>query len=252
MILSPKEDQETANFIRKNFEIPKNVVKVEESSVLVVDDRDRRWRLPKSSENFTEKIDNSAIRICREVATERDLMNLHGTFYELPAENADGFAKIRPIATHNLAIHDYASYRGLLIMTGLDSNAKPNEHVISSTDGKAKVWAGSIDDLWTLGKPKGHGGPWLNSEAITNTPSDPYLIGFYDQKKLQLSHKSHVPVTFKIEIEAIGHGPWMTYKEVIVKPNETFEFTFPSDFQARWIRFSVDKNCNATSILNYE
>jgi hypothetical protein len=252
MNLSPKEDQETANFIRKNFEIPKNVVKVEESSVLVVDDKDRRWRLPKGSENFTEKIDDSAIRICREVATERDLMNLHGTFYELPAENADGFAKIRPIATHNLAIHDYASYRGLLIMTGLDSNAKPNEHVISSTDGKAKVWAGSIDDLWTLGKPKGHGGPWLNSEAIAHTPSDPYLIGFYDQKKLQLSHKSNVPVTFKIEIEAIGHGPWMTYKEVIVKPNETFHFTFPSDFQARWIRFSVDKNCNATSILNYE
>ena len=40
-----------------------------------------------------------------EVATERDLFNFGGTFYELPARNAQGFAKIRPIATHNLKIY---------------------------------------------------------------------------------------------------------------------------------------------------
>jgi hypothetical protein len=252
MNLTRKEDNETAKFIRTKFEIPKNVVKVDNGSVLVIDDSGRRWRLPKSTESFTEKINSSTTRICREVATERDLMNLHGTFYELPAENADGYAKIRPIASHNLAIHDYASYRGLLIMTGLETNAKFSEHVISSSDGKAKIWAGTIDDLWKLGKPQGHGGPWYNSEVIANTPSDPYLIGFYDKKNLKLSHQSDKSITFKIEIEPIGHGPWMTYKEVIVKPNETFDFTFPVDFQARWIRFSVNQNCEATSLLVYE
>jgi hypothetical protein len=95
------------------------------------------------------------------VATERDLFSCHGTFYELPAENADGFAKIRPIASHPFRIHDYASYRGLLVMTGIDPDYNgPNEHILISNDRKAAVWAGVIDDLWRLGKPTGTGGPW--------------------------------------------------------------------------------------------
>ena len=56
---------------------------------------------------------------------------------------------------------------------------------------------------------------------------------------------------YQIEIEPIGHGPWMTYKEITVKPNETFEHTFATDFQARWIRFFADKNCKATTWLTY-
>ena len=88
-------------------------------SVLIVDDRQRRWRLPLGDENYTKLIGQDVVRICREVATERDLFNCHGTFYELPAENADGYAKIRPIASHNFRINDYASYRGMLVMTGI-------------------------------------------------------------------------------------------------------------------------------------
>lgn len=56
---------------------------------------------------YTELTGSLTLRICREVATERDLFNCHGTFYELPAENADGYAKIRPIASHSFRIHDY-------------------------------------------------------------------------------------------------------------------------------------------------
>ena len=36
--------------------------------------------------------------ICREVATERDLLYAGGVFYEVPADNAGGFAELRPIA----------------------------------------------------------------------------------------------------------------------------------------------------------
>jgi hypothetical protein len=94
----------------------------------------------------------------REVATERDLFNAMGTFYELPAENADGFAKNRPIASHNFRIHDYASYRGMLVINGCAQNAKESEHIVRSKDGQAAVWVGVIDDLWEMGKPMGHGG----------------------------------------------------------------------------------------------
>ncbi len=250
--LVQKDDAKTNSFIKEKFAIPENVVEIEESSVLIVDDKNRRWRLPLGNEKFEELTNKTQLRICREVATERDLFNCAGTFYELPAENADGFAKIRPISSHNFRIHDYASYRGMLVMTGLNPNVNAGEHVVVSDDGKAAVWLGAIDDLWAMGKPSGHGGPWKNSSVKAKVASDPYLIGFYDKKSLEISHESKQTVTFKIEVEPIGHGPWMLYKEVIVKPGETFKYEFSKNFQARWIRFSADKNCTATAWLTYE
>lgn len=251
MHLTKKDDPETANFIREKFEIPKSVVSVEESSVLVIDDSGRRWRLPLGSGAFDPLATNGTMRVAREVATERDLFNVHGTFYELPAENADGFAKIRPIASHNFKIHDYASYRGLLVLSGLEKTVSAGEHVIKSEDGKAAVWAGTIDDLWKLGKPVGQGGPWKESAVQRDVPSDPYLIGFYDNKSLEISHDSNKAVTFSLEVEPIGHGPWMGYKEITVPAGETVHFTFPESFQSRWIRFKSSDACTATTWLTY-
>jgi hypothetical protein len=250
--LVAKSDTETNNFIQKKFAIPENVVEIEESSVLVIDDKNRRWRLPLGDNAYKSLTDAAQLRICREVATERDLFNCAGTFYELPAENADGFAKIRPVTSHNFRIHDYASYRGMIVITGLNKNVKPGEHIVVSNDGKAAVWLGVIDDLWEMGKPIGHGGPWKNSSVKAGEPSDPYLIGFYDKRSLEISHESAQPVAFKIEVEPIGHGPWMLYKEIKVNPGETFKYEFPSNFQARWIRFTANSNCSATTWLEYE
>lgn len=247
-----KEDPETQTFIKEKFAIPHHVIDIEESSVLIVDDRNRRWRLPLGSGDFRQLTDDGQLRICREVATERDLFNAAGTFYELPAENADGFAKIRPVASHHFRIHDYASYRGLLVMTGIDPAAKAGNHIVRSADGKAAVWVGAIDDLWEMGKPAGFGGPWKNSEVTAGEPSDPFLIGFYDKRSLEISHEATQAVTFRIEVEPIGHGPWMLYQEIKVNPGETFKHDFPSGFQARWIRFTADRNCRATALLNYK
>lgn len=250
--LQPKEDKQTQAYINEKFAVPQQVVTVEESSVLIIDDQNRRWRLPLGNETFTNLTNQTSLRIAREVATERDLFNCHGTFYELPAENADGFAKIRPISSHNYRIHDYASYRGMLVMTGIDPEAgTDNEHVIISDDSQAAVWVGVIDDLWKLGKPTGRGGPWKDSFVKADEASDPYLIGFYDQRNLLLSHQSARPVTFRIEVEPIGHGPWMLYQEVTVAPGEIFEHTFDGSFQSRWIRFKTDTDCQATAWLEY-
>ncbi|HKJ80325.1 MAG TPA: hypothetical protein VKA10_12350, partial [Prolixibacteraceae bacterium] len=249
--LVPKDDAETNNFIKEKFAIPENVIELQESSVLVVDDKNRRWRLPLGNEEFRDLTDAAQLRIAREVATERDLFNTSGTFYELPAENADGFAKIRPIASHNFRIHDYASYRGMLVMTGIDPGAKVNDHIVRSGDGKAAVWVGVIDDLWQMGKPVGEGGPWKNSPVKTGEPSDPYLIGFYDERTLEISHESNEPIHFSIQVEPIGHGPWMLYKEVTVRPGESFQHKFSESFEARWIRFVADKDCIATTYLEY-
>lgn len=250
--LVAKNDPETNSFIKEKFAIPENVIQIEGSSVLIIDDRNRRWRLPLGNDAYRQLTNAAQLRIDREVATERDLLNCSGTFYELPAENADGFAKIRPVASHNFRIHDYASYRGMLVMTGLEPDVKAGDHIVRSDDGKAAVWLGAIDDLWKMGKPTGHGGPWKNSGVKAGEPSDPYLIGFYDKKSLEISHESKESVTFKIEVEPIGHGPWMVYKEVTIKPGEKFKYEFSDHFHARWIRFVSDKSCTATVWLEYK
>jgi hypothetical protein len=187
----------------------------------------------------------------REVCTERDLFNCHGTFYELPAENADGFAKVRPIASHNLRLMDYCSYRGLLILTGIRETGD-NSHMIHSQDGQAAIWAGAIDDLWRLGKPVGCGGPWKESEIKAGIPSDPYLCAGYSEKHLELSHQSPDKINVIVEADPTGNGPWIKYQTIEVPPRKTIHHRFPTAFQARWLRFSADQNTQATACLIYQ
>ncbi len=253
MNLVKKDDTATMNRILRKVAIPKNAVSADSASIIIDDDQGRRWRLPKGNRLFSRLEENSLLRICREVATERDLFNCSGTFYELPAENADGFAKIRPISSHTFRIHDYASYRGLLVMTGLEATSSvSNSHIIRSDDGKASVWAGTIDDLWKLGKPAGEGGPWFNSKVKKGENSDPYLIGFYDNRTLSLSHNSGENVIFTLEADPAGNGHWMTYQSISVGPGEIFNQILPPAFQARWIRFRADRECKATAYLKYD
>jgi hypothetical protein len=252
MNIVEKNAPETAGFIQDKFAIPQQAVQIDETSVLVIDDKGRRWRLPLGNNAYTDATQKAGLRVCREVATERDLFNCHGTFYELPAENADGYAKIRPIASHNMKINDYASYRGLLVMSGISEKRNVNPHIFVSSDEKMAVWAGVIDDLWKMGKPVGRGGPWFNSEISANIPSDPYLIGFYDKRKIELSHQSSENVTFTVEVDPTGDGDWGKYRKFSVKPKEKQTFTFPDSFQARWIRLISDKNTKATARLEYE
>lgn len=252
MNIIKRDKNETANFIRENMKIPSKVVTVDNGSYLIIDDKCRRWRLPLGNINYADLMDKQALRICREVSTERDLFNLGGTFYELPAENADGYAKIRPISTHNLQINDYCSFRGMLVITGLDSTTHNDEHIYTSTDGKCRVWAGVIDDLWSLGKPVGHGGPWVNSDVKAGMWSDPFLISHYDKKTLTLSHNLDKAVTFTVECDPTGDGIWMKYASYTVQPNEKLTKVLPSKYMARWIRFSADTDCKATTWLEYK
>lgn len=248
-----KEDAQVADFIRTKFSIPQQVVSIEESSVLIVDDLGRRWRLPLGEEAYKNLTDLGLLRVCREVATERDLFSCMGTFYELPAENADGYAKIRPVSSHPFRIHDYASYRGMLVLTGvIPEEGKENPHIIVSDDGKAAIWVGVIDDLWSLGKPVGQGGPWKNTDVKAGIASDPYLIAFYDKKELQLSHQSPQEVTFTVEVDPTGNGDWMEYLVQKVKGGEKWTYKLPEAFQARWIRFSTNADVKATAWLTYK
>lgn len=252
MNLTPHDDPEMSQHIAEKFAIPHDVVQVDKGSVLIVDAKERRWRLPLGDEAYNDMIAEARLRLCREVATERDLFSCHGTFYELPAENADGFAKIRPVASHSFAINDYASYRGMMMLTGIDhAKAARNPHVVLSQDGKAAVWAGAIDDLWHMGKPTGHGGPWVESQVKAGVASDPYLIGFYDKRTMSLSHTDSGNVVFTVEVDPTGDGEWFRYGSFEVPAGQTFEHAFPQSFQGRWIRVTADRDTKATAWFEY-
>ncbi|HJN13724.1 MAG TPA: discoidin domain-containing protein [Pirellulaceae bacterium] len=187
-------------------------------------------------------------RVCREVATERDLLNLHGTFYELPARNAQGLAKIRPIATHNLAIHDFCSHNGLLLFTGVDADTE-SHHIVRSADRKATVWAGVVDDLWKLGKPRGIGGPWHNTEVNANEPSDPYLMTAYDHKQAVVT--SSEAATIRLEVDIDGTGLWIPYQSFKLAAGQTVKHNFPAGFSAYWVRAVSDARTIATVTFIY-
>lgn len=237
-------DAPKAAALIKDVRQPAKAYSVDAASVILEEDG-QRYRFPKNE----DYADNDGSRVCREVATERDLLNLHGTFYELPARNAQGVAKARPVATHNLAIHDFCSHNGLLLFTGLDAETK-GQHIIRSADGKAAIWAGVVDDMWKLGKPRGQGGPWKDTMVKAGVPSDPYLMTAYDKKSVELAATSAVSITLEVDID--GTGLWLPYETFELKAGEPVTHDFPEGFSAYWVRATSDADTNSTAWFTYE
>ena len=90
--------------------------------VEVVDDNGKKWKFP--------NVNGDTNVMCREIATERDLLYVGGVWYEVPADNAGGFAALRPIAFADEPAKSLHGERGLMYLNG-----------------KAMV----IDDLWKNG-----------------------------------------------------------------------------------------------------
>ncbi len=247
------EDAAAADFQKQRAAIPVGVLTADAASVVFTDDRGKRWRLPKGDAAFDHDSAVGPSRVSREVATERDLFNAHGTFYELPAENAGGFAKVRAAATHNRRIVDYCSYRGLLVMSGVATDAPAdNPHILRSDDGKTALWAGAIDDVWRLGKARGTGGPWRDTAVKAGVPSDPFLMTGYDRKRVSLTHAGTGPVAMRVEVDLTGGGLWVPYREFTVEPGRAVAHTFPAAFTAYWVRLVADREATASAIFDYD
>jgi hypothetical protein len=249
--LNPAIETKAVDEMEEVTRIPKGILETDAASAIYRDERGMRWRLPKSDSSYADLSAGGTVRLDREVCTERDLLNCHGTFYELPAENAGGIAKVRPIATHGLKIQDYCSYRGLLVMTGIDGG-RGNPHIFRSNDGQANVWVGVVDDLWRLGKPRGQGGPWFHSSVKKMEPSDPYLMTGYDRKRLNLSNEGNQLAKFILEADVTGEGKWVVVKEFVLKPSESAQHEFPNWFQAYWVRLISNQDTTGTAQLIYD
>ncbi len=219
---------------------------VDEASVIVERD-DVRVRLPKSHPEYDTEYTDYWPRGIREIQSERYMMNIHGSFYELPREA--GLMALRPVCTHNKKIMDFCNWRGLLVLSGISDNASKSKHVFKAENSNAALWFGMVDDLWKLGKPSGYGGPWKNTKVKAGIPSDPYLMTNYDKKSLRI--KTNKAARIRIEID-VDHNGWHTFKTITTQAGQAFSFEFPEGFNAHWIRFVSDKDCTATALLNYE
>jgi len=247
--LKKSADRKAYAFEEEHNTISTGALQIDQASVIYVDDKGKKWRLPKGDPAMDQYPLGSS-RIAREVATERDLLNAHGTFYELPARNAGDINKIRAVATHNRYIHDFCSYRGLFVLSGIANDAAENNpHILRSDDGKVALWAGAIDDIWKLGKPRGKGGPWLQTPVKSATPSDPYLMTGYDKKHLVLESSIAAKITAQVDLDGTGH--WVDYRTFKLTANKPLEHQFKPEFQAYWIRFVSDQNAAVTAQLTY-
>lgn len=208
----------------------------------------RVYRLPKSTHTQDHAFTTEWPRI-REVESERLLMDASGTFFELPAMTYDQAVwGLRPISSHLRVVADFCSWNGLLVLAG-DQNTPIGDTNPVAGQPQANLWFGTTDDLWRWGKPTGWGGPWWESDVITGTPSDPYLMTGYDNKCLHLSHDADHAVDFDLEVDFQGNGRWHRYRSITVDSYSCV--TFPPAFSAHWVRLVPSASCRATAQFIY-
>lgn len=236
--------------LRGTYSLSNADFSVDSASVLYTEGASR-FRLPKSLPAYDTAAASGWPRGKREVITERLLFNAHGTFYELPYSTSGGFRRIRPVATHNRRISDFASWRGLLVIAGVTGGVTNDAHIFRSDDGQAALWLGGVDDLWRLGAPTGSGGPWLGSAVTNGVPGDPFLMYGYERKQLALSHGSASPVTFTVEVDVCADNTWSEYGRFTVPPGETLQHVFPDGYSAHWVRIKADATTVATAQFTY-
>jgi hypothetical protein len=239
-------------WMQEHVAAPEGVLEEDAASVIYTDDDGNRWRLPRGGGGLSESGGLGPLRADREVVTERDLFQARGIFYELPARNAGGFARLRPICTHGRMIQDYCSYRGLLVVSGIDlAGGVGNRHIIRSDDGMAALWVGEVDDLWSWGKPVGDGGPWMEATVKAGDVSDPYLMRGFDRKTLRMAAGSEGLVSVTVEVDVTGNGRWHSYGRFQVSRKLPVLHTFPEDFQAYWIRVRTSEEAVLSVQLEY-
>lgn len=208
------------------------------------------YRLPKASQCWDHKWQTEWPRI-RSTEHERLMMDHHGMWYEIsPWAYGNRIWGVRPISTHLWVHGDFCSWKGLFIV-GADNTSHESGGNLQCAEPQSGLWMGKTDDLWSLGKAAGWGGPWWKDAVRAGEPSDPYLMTGFDKKVLHLSHEAERNVAFDIEVDFLGCGEWHKYKSVTVSAKGYEPFVFPDGFSAHWVRVVSDADCTATAQFIY-
>ena len=161
------------------------------------------------------------------------------------------YPMMRPVATHNRQISDFATWNGLLILSGIQEDASHSQHILKGNPGDPSLWIGSVDDLWKFGKPVGEGGVWKDTPVKAGLRSDKFLMTGYDKKTIELTADQDVDITLYVDIAHYLEGS-APYKTFSLKAGETIQHTFPEGFSAHWVSAEASKDCKATVWFKYE
>jgi hypothetical protein len=248
--------EDPASTFLRDKAVPTSVDVSFDAASAILNEGEKVFRLPKPLDpqvaaDYEKPFAAGWPRGLREVATERALLNAAGTFYVLPRVTSGGAAKMQPVCSHGKRISDFCSWRGLLVLGGVRTAAGDDPRLLGQPDA-ARVWVGDIDELWKFPRPTGRGGPWHATAVRPAVPSDPYLMGGYDRKELELSHDANEPVRFAIEIDPTGDGQWFPYVTIDVAPRAESTHEFAEGFLAQWVRLTADHACTATATFTYE
>ena len=225
-----------------------------DAASVVLKSEGRTYRLPKGHAAYDQPFASGWPRASREVESERHLANIHGTFYEVPLitnGSPPAWNLMRPVSSHRKQITDFCTWNGLLVLSGTKAKPADDVHIFQNPKLGTGLWFGGIDDLWKLGKPVGHGGPWLNTKVKANYASDPYLMTGYDRKSVHISHGHSQPVSITLEVDIDGKGLWVKYKTFKIPGGRITDHEFPAEFSAFWVRAISDTDTSATVQLRY-
>jgi hypothetical protein len=190
----------------------------------------RRYRLPFGSQSWSHTWNTEWMRI-RFAQTERHLMDAFGLFYDLPnLVYGDQFFGVQPISRHLRVVPDFTHFNGYFVMAG-----DQTDHTVGQP--QSGLWWGTIDDLWSFGKPAGWGAVWFDESVKAGTVSDPFLMTGFDQKSVTLTSEGAASV--EIEVDVLGNGQWRTIKTLATKGKDLATYSFPAGFHAHWVRGKV-------------
>jgi len=259
-VLKNKKVGEEVDFYNKKSadtsEVKEEVKEIwsEDEASVILHAENYQLRLPKGNAKYSNQFSAKTSRVTREVESERELANISGTFYELPLYKVGKeplYKMMRPVATHNKQITEFNTWNGLLVLSGVKLDAEASEHVYKSDDGNVALWFGGIDDLWSLGKPVGEGGPWKNSQVKANQLSDMYLMTGYDQKSVVLESDVDTQFELLIHINHYSDQP-VLFKTFDIKAGQKITYKFPQGFSAHWAQLKSSKDCKASAWFVYQ
>lgn len=188
-----------------------------------------RYRLPFGSQSWLHTWNTEWMRI-RFAQTERYLMDAFGLFYDLPNLVYGGHLfGVQPISRHLRVTPDFTHYNGYFVMAG-----DQTDHTVGQP--QSGLWWGSIDDLWSFGKPQGWGSVWFKDEVKAGQVSDPFLMTGFDQKSVTLVSAPGKTVKVDIEVDVLGDGSWRKLTTLDSGKFGMGTYSFPSGFSAHWVR----------------
>ena len=207
------------------------------------------YRLPKASHAFDPKHGyyTEWPRI-REIAPGRLMMAMHGMLFDFPKTfSAANTAGLAPLCSHLRYITDFCDWNGRLVISADDSSIMQNPMAGRS---QSNLLFTEPAELKTWGPRSGWGGPWDEDAVKAGAPSEPFLVRGFDRRALHLAHNADAPVNFTLEADVRGDGKWSKCGQVAVPAKGYVCHLLPPDFDAQWLRFTVDRDCTATAYLH--